>query len=214
MVQFLKPVLILVVLASSLFAKNKETTWLPRQFKASFVSIDEDIFNDTVKKTKGEISYSFPKRLKLEYFSIPKVVYINNLSEIYLYRAPEKDKKLKKVPGELKITNGGRSDLMNFFDSLRVNGLTSNKNYKVKKENKTAHIVFSKEKAKQLKMIKAKLTFSVNKKYDFKSLSGLEVTLDTEKVLNYELDKIDTNVKLSKEYFVFDIPKNTNVERN
>jgi outer membrane lipoprotein-sorting protein len=232
MTQFLKPVLILVILASSLFAKSKKVTWLPIQFKASFVSIDENIFTDEIKKTKGELSYKYPKRLKMEYNSDPKVIYTSNLSEIYLYTAPKKDPKLKNVPGELRITKGGRGDLMNFFDSLRVNGLNSNKSYKVTKKENVVNIIFTKDKAKQLKITKAKLSFHVSSKntktmkkgkktnkskqykYDFKSLKALAVTLNSKKVVNYELDKIDTNVKLSKDYFVFKTPKNTNVERN
>ena len=208
MTQFLKPILILAILGSSLFAKSKKVTWLPSQFQASFVSIDEDVF-DGVKKTKGELSYKYPKRLKMEFFSDPKTIYVRNLSDIYLYKAP----KFKGVPGELTITKGGSGDLMNFFDSLRVNGLDSNKNYEVQKKGNVVKIIFSKGKAKQLKMTNAQLNFEASK-YDFKLIKSIAVTLDSEKVVNYELGNIDVNAKLSKEHFVFKTPKNTNVVTN
>ena len=99
-----------------------------------------------------------------------------------------------------------------FLDILRK-GLLTNKLYKVtKNKNGEYFLGFSKAIVKDLGIVRAKLTFKGSKPV-FKSLKTVEMVLSSKKVKNLELSKIIEGPKFSKDHFVFEIPKNTKVNR-
>lgn len=207
MIQIMKPFIILSVLTTVLLAKPKKT-WVPNSFKAEFTKLTQDFFTKKVSRHKGQLYYQYPKRLRMEVEGKNKVVYVTNPYDYYYYRGPT----IKGTPGELTISKSQGVGLSQLFDALRVNGLKTNSDYKVSIKSKVASVTFSKKMMKRLKIASAKLSFK-SKDLKFKNLTKVDVTLDNDSELNYELVKMREGVKFKKEFFVFKAPEKTNIFR-
>lgn len=205
--QIFKPLIILSILTSVLFAKPKQN-WVPDSFKADFTKLTKDFFTKKVTKHKGQLFYQYPKRLRMEVEGKTKTVHVTNPHDYYYYRGPS----IKNTPGELTISKPQGAGLSQLFDALRSNGLKSNKDYKVLTKGLVTEVSFSKKMSEKLKILSAKLTFKSQDRA-FRHISKIDVTLDNDSELNFELLKVVSKVKFKKEFFVFKAPEKTNIFR-
>ncbi len=205
MTSFLKPLLILSVLASGLMAKTK-TSFLPKTFEASFIKEEKSVLSGKTLKSQGKIIYQYPGRIRMESTGNEKTVFVSNPFDTYFYTPPVFD----DVPGELTINKTKSVPISKFFDSLEK-GLKTNAIYNV--TDATDHVVldFTKEGKEEMKILAAKLFFDGQKL--FSHLKKVEITLDNQKNLVINLDHIKTNTEISKNTFEFKAPENTRVSR-
>lgn len=193
----------LLLSSFSLFAKK---SFVPRTFKAEFVKKEKALLSGKDLKSGGKIFYQYPSRIRLEFEGSDKSIFVSNPFKTYYYKPPP----FEGVPGELTINKSNNYPLSKFFDTLR-SGLTSNDLYKVKKKSKSIAITFTEKGSKELKILNAELFFK--KDLLFNELEKVQITLDSEKKLNFEFASISMNPKFDKNLFIFKAPENTRKSR-
>ncbi len=194
-------ILILLLFGNSLLTFSKES-FIPKTFEANFVKKEKAILSGKTIKSEGELYYQYPSRIRLEFQGNDKSVFVSNPFKTFYYKPPI----FEGVPGELTVNKSNNYPLSKFFDSLR-SGLKSNELYSVKKSQNKLNIKFTKKGILELKILSAELTFK--KSLIFLELEKLQIELDNNKKLNFELNKIKVNPKLDKNLFTFEAPKNT-----
>ena len=203
MTGFLKPLLIISVLAAGTLAKTKNT-FLPGTFQAHFVKEEKSVLSGKTLKSEGKIFYQFPGRIRLESTGSEKTIFVSNPFETFLYTPPVFD----DLPGELTVNKTKNVPLSKFFDSLEK-GLKSNTIYTVAKKEDHVVLTFTKEGTKEMKIHAAKLYF--NGAQDFSHIGKVEITLDNKKNMLIKLDHIKVDTKLEKKTFEFEAPENTRI---
>ena len=205
MTGFLKPLLILSVLAGGIMAKTK-TAFLPKTFQAQFVKEEKSELSGKVLKSQGKITYKYPGRIRMESTGNEKTVFVSNPFETFFYTPPF----FEDTPGELTINKTKNVSYSAFFDSLEK-GLKSNDLYKVEDQKDHVSLDFTEVGMKKMKITSAKLYF--DGKNEFSHLKKVRITLDNKKVMEINLDHIKVNVNLAKNTFEFKAPENTRVSR-
>lgn len=207
MTNFLKPLVILSVLAVGTMAKNGmrvKNTFLPKTFEAGFVKEEKNVLSGKIMKSEGKINYQYPGRIRMESTGKDKTVFVSNPFETFLYVPSD----FEGVPSELTVNKTKNVPISKFFDSLEK-GLKSNKLYKVKARKKYVAFTFTKSGVMQMKILSAKLYFDAKK--EFSHLKKVEITLDNNKNMLFSFNHIKVNRTFSKSTFVFKAPANTRV---
>jgi len=195
--------LILIFINITVLGKGK---FLPSTFEANFVKKEKSVLSGKTLKAQGVLYYKYPGRIRLEESGKKKSLFISNPFKTYYYKPPV----FKDLPGELTINSSNNYPLTKFFDSLNE-GLKSNDLYQVKKGSNEVSMSFTKKGLKDLKIKSAVLGFK--SKVDFKEMTYVEITLDSNKKLKFELEGMKVNKKLNKNLFTFVPPKHTRVSR-
>lgn len=197
----------MIFLASVSFTKET-SSFLPKSFKAQFVSVVKSQLSGKVKKEKGTLYYQYPSHIRMEAGQgNDQTVFVSNPFKTWYYKAPF----LKGSPGELTITETKSFPLSKFFDSLR-SGLETNDVYQVKKIKDDYEIRFL-DKLKQETKVKA-ATLSFSKGYAFKNLKSVVLKFEDDREVTYQLSSLDPkNKAFESEVFNFKTPKNTRVNR-
>ncbi len=205
MTSFLKPLVILSVLAGGIMAKTK-TSFLPKTFEAKFVKEEKSVLSGKTLKSQGKIIYQYPGRIRMESTGNDKTVFVSNPFETYFYTPPV----FEDVPGELTVNKTKNVPISKFFDSLEK-GLKSNSIYKVEDKNKFVYLGFTKAGVEEMKILSAKLYFDGKK--EFSHLKKAEITLDNQKNMLFNFDHIKVNTTITKNTFEFKAPSNTRISR-
>ena len=205
MTSFLKPLLILSVLAGGLMAKTK-TSFLPKTFQAQFIKEEKSVLSGKTLKSQGNITYQYPGRIRMESTGNEKTIFVSNPFETYFYTPPVFD----DVPGELTVNKAKSVPISKFFDSLEK-GLKTNAIYEVKEKEGSVLLAFTKEGLNQMKIKSANLHFDGKKL--FSHLKKVEITLDNDKKMTINLNHIKVNTEVSKNTFEFKAPENTRISR-
>lgn len=208
MANFLKPLVILSVLALGTMAKNgmaAKNAFLPKTFEAQFSKEEKSVSSGKTLKSQGRIHYQYPGRIRLESTGSDKTVFVSNPFKTYYYTPADPD---FDAPGELTINKTKNVPISKFFDSLEK-GLKSNSLYKVKDKKEYVSLTFTKSGVAEMKILSAKLYFDDKKK--FSHLKKVEITLDNHKNMLFSFDHIKVNTKFSRKTFEFKPPANTRV---
>ncbi len=205
MTSFLKPLVILSVLAGGIMAKTK-TSFLPKTFEAQFVKEEKSVLSGKTLKSQGKIVYQYPGRIRMESTGNDKTVFVSNPFDTYFYTPPV----FEDVPGELTINKTKNVPISKFFDSLEK-GLKTNPIYTVEDKKKYIYLSFAKTGVEEMKILSAKLFF--DGKNEFSHLKKVEITLDNQKNMQFNFDHIKVNATITKNTFEFKAPANTRVSR-
>ncbi len=198
-----------ILLLTFLFINQiNAAAFIPDSFSASFEQVYKSALTGKEKRSKGKMDYMYPGNIKLITSSPESLTYVSNESKTWYYTPAF----IESEPGQVTIQEATKNELTKFLDILRK-GLLTNKLYKVTKNKKNDYFLsFSKEVSKDLGIAKAKLTFK-NGKPLFKNLIAVEMALVSKKVKKLELSKIIEGPSFSKNHFVFEVPKNTKINR-
>jgi len=205
MTGFIKPFLILSLLAGGILAKSKPS-FLPKTFKADFSKEEKSELSGKITKSQGVISYQYPSRIRMEFSGEEKAVFVSNPFETFYYKPPF----FEGTPGELTINKTKDVHFTAFFDSLEK-GLKTNDLYKVEDKGDHTFLGFTKVGLEKMKLISAKLFFDGKK--EFSHLKKVTITLDNQKEIAINLNHVKANVELTQDTFEFKTPENTRVSK-
>ncbi|PIK14094.1 outer membrane lipoprotein carrier protein LolA [Halobacteriovorax sp. JY17] len=199
-----KSILISLLFINQIYA----AAFIPDRFSASFEQVYKSALTGKEKRSKGMMDYSYPGSIRLETSSPESLTYVSNERKTWYYTPAF----IESEPGQVTIQEATKNELTKFLDILRK-GLLTNKLYKVTKNKESNYfLTFTKDISKDLGIVSAKLVFKDGKPL-FKNLKTVEMVLDSKKVKRLELSKIIEGPKFSKDHFVFEIPKNTKINR-
>lgn len=179
--------------------------FMPKSFKAQVVQKQKSALSGKLKESRGELSYRYPGHLRFEIERPEEVIFVSNNIKTWYYTGPFIDGE----SGEVTVSNEGNHILTKFFDSFSK-GLKTNSLYSVKKDGEKVEVIFDKKLQEQLGVLSATFNFKTQN-YNFKELKGLKILQHDKQNLTLSLEEIETDPKLSKKTFVFEVPKNTKV---
>lgn len=195
------------LLLSLLLVLNSYAGFLPAGFEADFTQQTKTIRG--VKEDPVKVFYKYRGNIYFDVKGSAPTLYICNNKKVWIYNPPF----VEDEKGELKVGDSNRYCYSKFFDSLS-NGLQDNKLYKVKKTDKKAELVFTKEAKDQLSIEKVIIEFN-------KAITDKTSILDVEKFSIYNVNKKDPVILSTKSIepkndlkdskFEFIAPKNTNI---
>jgi outer membrane lipoprotein carrier protein len=198
----------LTLLSFFFLTQTYAAAFIPESFSASFEQVYKSALTGKEKRSKGTMDYKYPGNIKLMTSSPESLTYVSNESSTWYYTPAF----IETEPGQVTIQDATKNELTKFLDILRK-GLLTNKLYQVSKNKKNDYfLIFSKDIVKELGIAKAKLVFR-DAKSEFKNLKVVEMTLADKKEKKLELSKIIEGPNFSKNHFVFEVPKNTKVNR-
>jgi outer membrane lipoprotein-sorting protein len=185
--------------------------FIPNSFVGEFYEIHQGS-RGRVKKIPLKIRYLAKGNIYYESFDedgLLQLAYICNPKKTFKYNPPL----FEDEKGELAVGDSNKFCYSKIFDSLR-NGLVDNKLYAVKKEAKSAVIEFKKDAEKQLGLKKINIVFKADNKEAITDIKTMEFFLNQkpDPVL-IEFKSLNTEQKLNKKLFDFQIPENTNVKQ-
>ncbi len=199
-----KSILISLLFINQIYA----TAFIPDRFSASFEQVYKSALTGKEKRSKGTMDYSYPGSIRLETSSPESLTYVSNEKKTWYYTPAF----IESEPGQVTIQEATKNELTKFLDILRK-GLLTNKLYKVTKNKESNYfLTFTKDISKDLGIVSAKLVFKDGKAI-FKNLKVVEMVLDSKKVKKLELSKIIEGPKFGKDHFIFEVPKNTKINR-
>lgn len=198
-----------ILLITLLFINQSyAAAFIPDSFSASFEQVYKSALTGKEKRSKGTMDYKYPGSIKLVTSSPESLTYVSNEKKTWYYTPAF----IESEPGQVTIQEATKNELTKFLDILRK-GLLTNKLYKVTKNKKNDYFLnFTKDIAKDLGISKATLVFK-NGKAEFKNLKSVEMALASKKVKRLELSKIVEGPSFGKDHFVFEVPKNTKINR-
>ncbi len=195
--------LICLLVAFTHIAFGAETS-----FKINFEQSYKSKLTNKVKTSKGELKYSYPKKIRIDISNPDPIIFVSNGKKSWYYRAPF----IEGEPGEVVINQGGENLnlLANFFDLLQK-GLKDNDQYKVQLADTEALLTFSDSYSKKFKMKKALLVFSDTKK-TFDKVQKMSLTYANDEVGEFSITSFQ-HLPFEAKVFEFDIPKNTKISQ-
>jgi outer membrane lipoprotein-sorting protein len=177
--------------------------FLPDQFKASFVKTFKSIVTGAEVKSRGQLSYAYPSKIKLK--TEDKSAFISNGSKAWKYDAPF----IEGEKGELLVGPAGKYELLALLDNFK-NGLGNNKLYQISYQDNDVILTMTKtgmEKL-ELKQVVLRSEKKINSFVDIKKIDLIDLK---QTQTSYSFESIDTLVNFKSEYFEFFPPKNTNI---
>ncbi|MBL6988823.1 MAG: outer membrane lipoprotein carrier protein LolA [Bacteriovoracaceae bacterium] len=187
-------------------SRKNARLFLPKSFSAQFVQKHKSLISKKIKTSNGKIYYKYPSNIRLEMEKPNLIVFVSNVVNTWFYEPSF----IKSEPGQVTLSSTDNNGLSKFFDVL-VNGLVSNRKYKVKKNDELYYITFFKKMKKELGVKEAVLRFTKNAKIMFRNLRSMSLTYSEGKQVTLEFRRINPNAKFDDKTFVFKIPPNTNV---
>lgn len=199
----MKSFFFIIVLTSYSLLMAKEFT--PEAFRVDFNQEFTSI-TGKAKSSKGSIEYQFPSRIRIKEYK-DNSEFISNEKNSWYYVPPF----IKSEKGTVQVNQAGSMVLGKIFDSLRP-GLKETDFFKVKpaKSKLEVELEFTTKGKQDWKIEFAKLIFSAEDQ-SIKNLLKFEITYTDKKKVNLSFFNIQIDVKFPKDYFIFTIPKNTQV---
>lgn len=194
--------IIILILGPQIWARVN-SSFLPESFKAEFNQVHKSSISGKEKKSKGSLDYKYPGHIRFETTHPDNIVFVSNPDKTWYYTAPF----MEGEPGELTVSKSNKNSLVAFFDLLK-RGLTSNKMYKVFKNEKGHLLKFSDKNKKDLGLISAQLMFK-GKGADFKNLNEVILEKTDKTQVRLLLDKVQSGWSFKNSHFIFKAPKNT-----
>lgn len=195
--------LVLVLIETS-FASS----FLPNAFEGKFKQEKIDLASKRKISSYIEIKYSFPNNINFKTLDETETQYICNSSKVWVYNPPF-------IPGEkgtVKVGNSSKFCFSKIFDILK-NGLKDNSLYTVKSLKKNiVQISFEAKAKKQLDLSRLKLEFS-NEQKKFSQLVKITLFKDEKSSpVSMTTQSLKVKKSLPDSNFIFEIPKNTNIQ--
>lgn len=171
-------------------------------FNQEFISI-----TGKTRSSKGSIEYLFPGHIRIKEYKDNSELVSNGKSSWY-YIPPF----IKSEKGTVQINQAGAMILGNLFDSLRA-GLKDTEYFLVKKNKKEVILSFTTKGKSEWKVDQAVLVFKATKSEELfmLDLQTIKLTYIDKKVVSLSFFNFMSDVKYPKDYFIFQIPKNTQV---
>lgn len=171
-------------------------------FNQEFVSI-----TGKVKSSKGSIEYKFSSNIRIKEYK-DNSEFVSNANNSWYYVPPF----IKSEKGTVQINQAGAMVLGKLFDSLRP-GLQETEYFKVKKNKDDITLNFTEKGKADWKVENAKMMFNakVSDELNMKELQRLEITYIDKKKVTLSFFNYSADVKFPKDYFVFIVPKNTQI---
>ncbi len=185
---------------------NNAFAFTPTSFRVDF---NQDFVSITgkVKSSKGSIEYLFPSNIRIKEYK-DNSEFVSNAKNSWYYVPPF----IKSEKGTVQINQAGAMVLGKLFDSLRP-GLKDTDFFTVKKNKDDITLNFTVKGKQEWKVDSAKMTFSskISDTLTMKELQKLEVVYVDKKKVNLSFFNHMSDVKFPKDYFVFIVPKNTQI---
>lgn len=186
--------------------------FLPKAFEAEFTQETKSKISKRVRKSKLKIKYQFSSNINFKDLATD-TLYICNKKDVWIYTPPLVDFPGEK--GQVRIGSSSKYCYSKIFDSLSK-GLTNNNLYTVKKNNtKKYTLTFSKKAKAQLGFEKLEILFKKQaKKISFLDVDRMNIHYTDQKhptiLVN---DKIKKKKNFPKGTFIFQVPKNTDIQK-
>ena len=208
MINIVKILLFVLILASPYLAKSKEKPFLPRTFEAKFKQVYKSSLRGKMRKSECKMDYQYPERIRFITEKPDKITYVSNPFKTWYYVAPD----FEGVPGELTVTPTSKNNpYSKFFDSLKK-GMKSNDLYSVKTSKEGTILTFKEKASKKVGVKEALLKFKGAKK--FENVKAIVLTYLRGKKVTLEFDSIKSGMKFPSHHFTFVAPKNTRVNNS
>ncbi len=177
----------------------------PESFRVDFNQEFSSI-TGKVKSSKGSIEYSFPSKIRIKEYK-DNSEFISNERNSWYYVPPF----IKGEKGTVQVDQAGSMVLGKIFDSLRP-GLKETDFFKVKmtKDKLNINLEFTNKGKQDWKLEIAVLVFS-QENYNILNLQKFEITYTDKKKVTLSFFNMTKDVKFPKDYFIFTIPKNTQI---
>lgn len=201
MSNFIFPAIVLTLISTPVFAD-----FLPSSFSAKFEQEYISTLKGKAKKGQGSIEYKYPGQIRFETSTPSKVIYTNNGSKAWYYRAPF----IEGEQGEVTESSAkeGSTTYIKFFDSLK-NGLVSNSYYDVKR-GEPATLIFKAAASKELGIKQSRLFFkNINQK--FEDIDAIELMFNDGKTSKLKFIDLKASPLMGIERFNFVAPPNTKI---
>lgn len=184
--------------------------FIPNSFVGDFYEVHKGS-RGRVKKIPLKIKYLAKGNIYYESFDedgLLQLAYVCNPKKTYKYTPSI----FEDEKGELAVGDSNKFCYSKIFDSLGQ-GLKDNKLYKVEETKSGATINFEKNAEKQLGLKKINIVFKGEKKETIEDIKSMEFYLNQkpDPVL-IEFKSLNTQQKLNKTLFDFQVPKNTNIK--
>lgn len=190
------------------FIKNGSTLeFTPKAFRLDF---NQEFMSITgkVKSSKGSLEYLFPSNIRIKEYK-DNSEFVSNEKNSWYYVPPF----VKGEKGTVQINQAGSMVLGKLFDSLRP-GLKDTEFFKSKVLNEVATLDFTAKGKQDWKVEAAKLFFKEKTLNPvMKELNKIEITYTDKKKVTLTFFNYMSDVKYPPDYFVFQVPKNTQVIR-
>lgn len=179
--------------------------FMPNNFELEFEQVFKSLLSGVDKKTKGHLTYLYPSHIKLEIGSnSDQTILVAGSEKMWFYRAP-----LPGDKGEVIERLVSKTGLVRFFDALKK-GLTSNTFYTVSKVEEKFQLTFSPNASRETELKSATLTFK-NKTIAFQNLQDIDLEYVSGKKVKMIALSMKSNMKLTKNDFVFNPPAGTKI---
>ncbi len=190
----------LLLIASNVFAFTPPSFRI--DFNQDFVSI-----TGKVKSSKGSIEYLFPSSIRIKEYK-DNSEFVSNAKNSWYYVPPF----IKGEKGTVQINQAGAMVLGKLFDSLRP-GLKDTDYFVVKKNKDDVTLNFTEKGKQEWKVETAKMLFNakISDTLTMKELQKLEIVYVDKKKVNLSFFNYMADVKFPKDYFIFVVPKNTQI---
>ena len=182
--------------------------FIPKAFKGDFIQIKQT--RRSTKKTPVKIQYQFPKNIRMDVQDADNaVVYVCNAKKTWIYSPPF----MKGEKGHVREGASSKYCYSKIFDALS-SGLTSNKHYQVKKITETQYqLNFTSTAAEEIGFDEIKINF-FKAPLTFENIDSLVMqNKDNKSPVTLKKQKLKLFKNLSSKTFIFEIPKNTEIEQ-
>ncbi len=199
--------LLLLLLPTSLFAKN----FVPASFSANFEESFKSLATGKEKKSFGKIDYKYPGQIKYEKTSPDISSFISNGKMSWYYVPPF----VPTEQGQVTVQNSSKLPLTKFLDSIK-GGIEGSKLFTSKYAGKDLTLTFKKDVQKEMTMKEvilhsSKEAKSVSKLSEFDSMTL--VSEDGKKV-DLKFVEFKEEVSFPPGNFEFKVPPKTKVINN
>lgn len=207
----MKKIFFIFVLCSSFslsYAQSKES-FVPHSFHIKLLQQYESAIPGAPKRENpGAIFYQYPGKLKFEITGSNALQLITNGEKTWYYTPPA----IEGTPGELNISKGPQSQLSTLFDLLRK-GMNSNESYQVENLSQNeVRLNFSSQVAEEIDIKQVQIVFSDPSKR-FSNIQKIDIYYLDDHQTTFIFQKISKNPTLLNNFFKFEPPPNTRINR-
>ena len=197
-----------ILLQSSACASD----FLPKTFSADFEETVVSVRNGKEIRSFGKLDYKFPRHVRYEIVSADRQsTFVANPKTCWQYTPPF----VEGEPGEVKVRRSEAIQQLRFIDVL-AKGRESNKTYAVSFEKALMVLSFTETGKKEFDLDRLELVArsgDATKALTLADFNELILQRPNAKPVRMKLLRFSPGVELSAEKFVFEIPKNTKVDK-
>ncbi|MFN8369028.1 MAG: outer membrane lipoprotein carrier protein LolA [Bacteriovoracaceae bacterium] len=181
-----------------------ESDFLPKTFKSDFEQRFISSISGKEKVSSGLIEYQYPSHIRFEVLSPDKTIFVSNPKMSWYYTAPF----IETEKGQVTLKASNKLLLTQFFDLLSK-GLTNNSFYTVRKEKEFYELSFKDKITKEMNIKRAYLYYSGSALTNLVQVKKVKLFYPDDRVVDLIFSNLQTNVTISDDRFVFEIPPNT-----